>query len=103
MSIISRVLLFTIIAALGTPALAQSSHSTRYDMVATLRDSDYSVVTTAPWDQNKRTGKVIILNRSTGELWTLDKTATPLYLGRIYPTDVAGTIARIIHVNPEAR
>ena len=89
MTPIYRILLIATIAMLGTQASAQSQHSTRFEMVA------------VPQYQDGDRGKVLILDKRTGELWAWSKSSLVFYVGRIFPNGGAGSIARIIHVDPE--
>jgi hypothetical protein len=89
MTAIYRVLLIAVLAMLGTQASAQSRYLARYEMVA------------IPQYQNGDMRKVVILDRRTGELWALSESSVILPVGRIFPIGGAGSIARIIHVNPE--
>ena len=82
-----RVLLITALAMLGTQASAQSQHSTRFEMLA------------IPQYQNGDMGKVLILDRRTGELWAWSESSLVVSVGRIIPNGGAGSIARIIHVD----
>jgi hypothetical protein len=98
-------LLIAILATFGTQASAQSHDSSRYDMMTAPQDKDNSVITTAPRFHNNRTDTVIILDKRTGVLWSLDEpSATIVYLGRIYPMgSLRGPIARIIQVDPKEK
>jgi hypothetical protein len=89
MTLICRVLLITAFAMLGTQAFAQSQHSTRFEMV------------TIPQYQNGDMGKVLILDRRTGELWAWSEPSLVISVGRIIPNGGAGSIAHIIHVPEE--
>jgi hypothetical protein len=83
MTVIYRVLLVAVIAILGTQASAQSHHWGRYEMVTTYTD------------------RVAILDKQTGELWVWSEPSAIMYVGKIFPMGGAGSIARIILVNPE--
>jgi len=90
MAIIYRTLLVAGLAMLGTQASAQSRPWSRYEMV------------TIPQHQNGLTDKVIILDKRSGALWSWSEpSATIMYLGQIFPIAGAGSMARIIRVNPE--
>jgi hypothetical protein len=107
MMIIFRILVIAALATLGTQALAQSRHKSRYEMVTIPQNQTNSMITTIPQDQNQvrdsRTDKVIILDKQRGELWSWSESQTFVYLGKIFPIGGAGASARIIQVNPEKR
>jgi hypothetical protein len=83
MTAIYRVLLIAVIAILGTQASAQSHRWSRFEMVTT------------------NTGRVTILDKQTGELWVWSGPSEIMFAGKIFPIGGAGSIARIIQVNPE--
>jgi hypothetical protein len=103
MMIIFRILLIAALATLGTQALAQSRHKSRYEMVTIPQNQSNSMITTIPQDQNTLTDKVIILDKQRGELWSWSESQTFVYLGKIFPIGGAGASARIIQVNPEKK
>jgi hypothetical protein len=86
MTTIFRVMATGVFLTLGTQAFAQSRHLDRYEMVVTPQNS---------------IEKVIILDKRTGELWGWSESSAIMYLGKIFPNAGAGTLARIIQVNPE--
>ena len=47
------------------------------------------------------TGRVTILDKQTGELWVWSGPSEIMFAGKIFPIGGAGSIARIIQVNPE--
>jgi len=104
MTIMSRALVFAVIAAIATPALAGSRHSNRYEMTRVPIGSDNSEIAAAPPYYANHRDNIVILDKRSGVLWTLDNSGLVMYLGQIFPfEDSRGSIARIIHVEPRDR
>ena len=86
MSAISRLLLIAAVAMMASPASSEPRQNGRYEMVR-VPGADQS-------------GKVLILDTQTGELWTWSEPMAPVYAGRIFPITADGPFARIIKVDP---
>jgi len=85
---LSRLLVAAILIGAATQAFAEPRHAGRYDMVRLSGHSD---------------GKVLILDRKTGQMWTWSEKSLATYSGQIFPITADGSFARIIHVPQDKR
>ena len=85
---LSRLLVAAILIGAATQAFAELRHSGRYDMERLSGRPD---------------GKVLILDRKTGQIWTWSEKSMAVYSGQIFPITADGSFARIIHVPQDKR
>lgn len=88
MSALYRLLAIAILAGVATQVSAEPRSSGRYDMVRLHGGPD---------------GKVLILDRKTGQMWTWSEKSAAVYSGQIFPITADGAFARIIHVPQDKR
>ena len=66
--------------------------------------SDNSEIAAAPPYYANHRDNIVILDKRSGVLWTLDNSGLATYHGQIFPIeDIRGSTARIIHVKPTDR
>lgn len=90
---LSRLLIAATLAAFATQvfatqALAEPRHSGRYDVERL---------------HGRPGGKVLILDRKTGQIWTWSEQSMAVYSGQVFPLQSNGSFARIIHVPQDKR
>jgi hypothetical protein len=83
-----RLPLVALLLAFASQAFAEPRSAGRYEMVRLHGGPD---------------GKVLILDRQTGQLWTWSERQAAAYAGRIFPVAAEGAIARIITVPQDKR
>lgn len=86
---LSRLLVAAILIGAATQAFAEPRHAGRYDMVRL--------------SGHHPGGKVLILDRKTGQMWTWSEKSLAVYSGQIFPITADGSFARIIHVPQDNR
>lgn len=88
MTALSRLLIVAILAGAATQVSAEPRQSGRYDMERLHGGPD---------------GKVLILDRKTGQIWTWSEKSAAVYSGQIFPITADGAFARIIKVPQDKR
>jgi hypothetical protein len=88
MTTLSRLLAVAMLAGAATQAFAEPRQSGRYDMVRLHGGPD---------------GKVVILDRKSGQLWTWSEKTAAVYSGQIFPVTADAPFARIIKVPQDKR
>ncbi|WP_162827201.1 hypothetical protein [Pseudolabrys taiwanensis] len=87
---LSRLLVAAILIGAATQAFAEPRHAGRYDMVRLS-------------GRHQPEGKVLILDRKTGQMWTWSEHSLATYSGQIFPITADGSFARILHVPQDKR